>query len=164
MAGSTGWMARALVVYSGADGATRHAAEEIASGMSRAGGVTTLIASVEEVRAERIAASDIVVLGSPASAREAVRELRHLTEILPAGTLERKTVSIFDAGTTGHRGAGARKLREVLREVDPGLQLATPGISLVVDRARRELSEPELARCRQFGEHLAGVAAAAGWA
>jgi len=155
-------MAKALVVYSSEDVATRWAAEEIASGIARAGRVVTTVVGVEELMAERVQASDIVVLGTPASARAALREMRHLEEILPPGILDRKMVSVFDAGPVGRHGAGARTLRETLARDDPGLHLAAPGISVAVDNARHELPEPELARCRQFGEHLAGIAAAHG--
>jgi flavorubredoxin len=155
-------MARALVVFNSSHRETRLAAEEIALGISRGARVVTMVSSLEELSPEKVEASGIVVLGSPASAREAAREVHELAAVLAAGALDRKTVSVFDAGTTSRHGAGARKLRESLQDADPALHLASPGISVVVNRTNGELPESEVARCRQFGEHLAGIAFAVG--
>lgn len=141
---------------------TRVAAEEIARGMSGAGPVLAVVASVEELSAGKVKPFGIVVLGSPASAREASREARDLTSVIPVGALDRKTVSMFDIGPPARRGGGVRKLREAFQAVDPSLHLASPGISLVVDGASGELPDEEVARCRQFGERLTGMAVAAG--
>jgi flavorubredoxin len=155
-------MAKALVVYSTDERATRRAAEEIARGIAGAGRVIPTVVGVEELLAERVQASDMIILGASASAKAAVREMRHLEEILPPGILDRKMVSVFDAGPADLHGAGARTLRRTLARDDPALHLVAPGISVTVDAARRELPEPELSRCRQFGEHLAGLVAARG--
>jgi len=155
-------MSKALIVFNASHRGTRLAAEEIARGISREGRVATIVSSVEEVSAEKLEASGIVVLGSPASLRDATREVHELTSILPAGALDRKTVSVFDAGPGFRHGAGAQKLRDSLREVDPNLHLASPGISVVFDRHHGGLPEEEVSRCRQFGEHLAGLAFARG--
>ena len=157
-----GTVSRALVVYSTGAACTRVAAEAIADGITRAGRVSTVVASVHALQASRLDRSDIVVLGSEASDRAALAELRLLSALLPATALEAKMVSVFDAGPRGRCGHGARRLREGLRAADPALHLAAPGISLEVDPRSHELPEPELLRCRQFGEHLAGIAAAAG--
>ena len=141
---------------------TRLAAEEIARGMSGAGPVVAVVASVEELTAGKVKPFGIVVLGSPASVREASREARDLTTAIPVGALDRKTVSLFDVGPPSHRGGGVRKLKEAFQAVDPSLHLASPGISVVVDGASGELPDEEVARCRQFGERLTGMAVAAG--
>ena len=150
------------MVFNSSHRETRLAAEEIALGISRGARVVTVVSSLEELSAEKVEACGIVVLGSPASAREAAREVHELVAVLAAGALDRKTVSVFDAGTTSHHGAGARQLRESLQDADPALHLASPGISVVVNRSSGELPESEVARCRQFGEHLAGIAFAVG--
>jgi len=150
------------VVFNSSHRETRLAAEEIALGISRAAHVVTVVTSLEDVSTAKVEASGIVVLGSPASAREAAREVHELASVLAAGALDRKTVSVFDAGTTARHGAGARKLRESLQDADPALHLASPGISVVINRSSGELPESEVARCRQFGEHLAGIAMAVG--
>jgi flavorubredoxin len=155
-------MARALVVFNAAHRETRLAAEEIALGISRAARVVTMVSSLEDLSLEKLDAAGIVVLGSPASAREAAREVEGLSAAIAHGALDRKTVSVFDAGTTASHGAGARKLRESLLDADPALHLASPGISVVVRPSSDELPEAEVARCRQFGEHLAGIAVAVG--
>jgi len=155
-------MARALGVFNASHRETRLAAEEIALGISRAGRVSTVVSSLEELSADKLQASGIVVLGSPASAREAAREVHELAALLGTGLLDRKTVSVFDAGPTARHGAGARKLRESLQDADPALHLASPGISVIVNGASGELPEEEVARCRQFGEHLAGIAVSLG--
>ena len=155
-------MAQALVVFDSSHHETRLAAEEIAVGISRTARVVAVVSSWKDLSAEKVEASGIVVLGSPASAREAAREVHELAAVLIAGALDRKTVSVFDAGTTSRYGAGARKLRESLQDADPALHLASPGISVVVNRSSGELPDSEVARCRQFGEHLAGIAAATG--
>jgi flavorubredoxin len=157
-------MPRALVVFHAGHHETRLAAEEIALGISRAGRMVTVVSSFEELSTETVRASGLVVLGSPASAREAVREAHELAPMLASGALDRKTVSVFDAGLPALHGAGARKLRESLRESDPSLHLASPGISVVIDRSSGELPDEEVTRCRQFGEHLAGLAFAVGLA
>ncbi|HYA10344.1 MAG TPA: hypothetical protein VEH10_01545 [Thermoplasmata archaeon] len=155
-------MAKALVVFNADHLETRVVAEEIARGMSGAGPVVATVASVHEVSAGKIKPFGIVVLGSPASSREANREARELTSVLPVGALDRKTVSVFDVGPAAHHGVGARVLREAFQTVDPGLHLASPGISVVLNDPRRELADEEVARCRQFGVHLTGMAVAAG--
>jgi flavorubredoxin len=155
-------MANALVVFTSAHGETRRAAEAIASGLARTGRVRPILASAEDVLPETVRGSDVVVLGAWSSGREAAREARHLVGLLPAGMLDRKIVSVFDAGPGARHGAGARTLRQTLLEVDPGLHLAAPGISVPVGRAHGELPDPAIALCRQFGEHLAGIAAASG--
>jgi flavodoxin len=157
-------MSRALVVFNASHRETRRAAEEIAAGISRAGRVTPMLSSLEELSDEKVAASGIVVLGSPSSAREAAQEVHDLAHLLASGALARKTFSIFDAGPTARHGAGARKLRASLRETSPSLRLASPGISVVVNGASGEMAEPEATRCRQFGEHLVDLAESFGLA
>lgn len=155
-------MAKALVVFNSQHHETRVVAEEIARGMSGAGPVVAVVSSVEELSAGKVKEFGIVVLGSPASAREASREARELTAAIPVGALDRKTVSVFDVGPAALHGGGARKLREAFQTVDPGLHLASPGISVIVDRTSGELPDEEVARCRQFGERLTGIAVATG--
>jgi len=155
-------MARALVVFNSSHRETRLAAEEIAQGISRTARVVTMVSSLEDLSLEKLEGAGIVVLGSPASAREAAREVHELAGVIAAGALDRKTVSVFDAGRMAAHGAGAKKLRESLQDADPALHLASPGISVVVPRPSGELPESEVTRCRQFGEHLADVAAAVG--
>ncbi len=157
-------MVRAMVVFNAGDRATRLAAEEIALGIARAGRITTVVSSLGHLSPERVAACGIVVLGAPASAREADREVHALQSVLAAGALERRTVSVFDVGPSSRRGAGVRRLRASLQDADPSLHLSAPGISVLVGRVGRELPEPEVTRCRQFGEHLAGLAVAEGTA
>ena len=155
-------MTKALIIFNAAHHETRAAAEEIARGMAGAGPIVSVVASVEELSAGKLQPFGIIVLGSPASPKEARREARELTSVLPVGALDRKTVSVFDVGPAPQRGGGARQLREAFQAVDPSLHLAAPGISVVVDRASGELPEEEVARCRQFGERLTGIAVAAG--
>lgn len=155
-------MVKALVVFNAHHLETRLAAEEIARGIADAGPVVPVVASVRDVSAGKVKGFGIVVLGSPTSPRDASREARELTTILPVGTFDRKTVSVFDVGPPAHHGEGVRKLREAFLAVDPSLHLASPGISLVVDGDSGELPEEEVARCRQFGERLTGIAAATG--
>lgn len=153
---------RALVVFDPAHWETRQAAEEIAQGMSRAGRIAPVVASGAEVSEEKVLASAIVVLGSPTSARGTARELRELPALFRAGLLDRKVISLFEAGPTGPHGAGARTMLRSLRVTNPALHLAAPGISVEVRGREHVLPETEVARCRQFGEHLAEVAGAAG--
>jgi len=155
-------MTKALILYNRHHQETRLAAEEIARGLSGAGPVLAVVSSVEELSFRKVQGFGIVVLGSPASPREASREARELTAALPAGALDRKTVSVFDVGPAASHGEGAEKLREALRQSDPGFHFAAPGISVVLETRAHELSEEEVARCRQFGERLNGLATAAG--
>ena len=155
-------MTRALVVFDPAHWETRQAAEEIAQGISRAGRIAPVVAGGSDVSEEKVLASAIVVLGSPTSARGAARELRDLTALLRTGLLDRKVVSLFEAGPTGPHGAGARAVLRSLRVTNPALHLAAPGISVGVRGKEHELPEEEVARCRQFGERLAELAGAAG--
>ncbi len=155
-------MARALVVFDPSHRETRRVAEEIAVGISRAGRVVTMVTRWDELSPEKVEASGIVVVGSAASAREAAKEAHDLAPLLIAGGIDRKTVSVFDAGPNSRHGIGVRALRESLQQTDPALHFAAPGISVVVRGTGRELPEAEVARCRLFGEHLAGIALAAG--
>lgn len=155
-------MTKALIVFNAHHAETRLAAEEIARGLAEAGPVVAVVSSVQELSAVKVRPFGIVVLGSPASAREATREARDLTTLLPAGALDRKTVSLFDVGPAARHGEGVRRLKEAFQAVDPSLHLASPGISVVLDRSSGELPDEEVARCRQFGEHLTGMAVASG--
>lgn len=155
-------MPRALVVFDAHHRATRLAAEEIARGITEAAPLTATISCVEELSAEKVAACRIVVLGCSGSAREAARELEQLSARVSPVALVRKTVSVFDAGVAGQHGPGARQLRASLLEAAPALHLAAPGISVAVVRRQSGLAEEEAVRCRQFGEHLAEIALAAG--
>jgi flavorubredoxin len=155
-------MSNALVVYAAESAATRWAAEEIARGLAGAGRVVPTLVGAAALGAERVERSDLIVLGVPASARAARREVREMEGRLPRGLLDRKLVSLFDAGPPGQHGAGARTVRELLAEDDPALHLAAPGISVGVDGGLRGLPEAEQARCRQFGAYLAGIVAASG--
>jgi hypothetical protein len=121
-----------------------------------------VISRVDELSPEKVRASGIVVLGCSGSAREAAREVEQRTARFPPTTLVRKSVSVFDAGAAGQHGPGARQMRESLLEVAPGLRFASPGISVAVPTHRADLPEEEVVRYRQFGEHPAEVARAAG--
>jgi flavorubredoxin len=155
-------LTRALVVCDPGHWASRQAAEEIAQGISRNGRIAPVVASGSEVSEEKLRASAIVVLGSAASAREAAREVRGLTTLLRTGRLDRKVVSVFDAGPARLHGAGVRALVRTLQATDPALHLSAPGISVGTRGERHELPEEEVVRCRQFGEHLAELAGAVG--
>jgi flavorubredoxin len=153
---------RALVVFDPAHWETRQAAEEIAQGISQAGRIAPVVAGGAEVSVEKILASAIVVVGSPSSARETARELRGLAALGRIGLLDRKVVSLFEAGPTHPHGAGVRAMLRSLRVTNPALHLASPGISVGIRGKGHELPEEEVVRCRQFGEHLAELAGAAG--
>ncbi len=155
-------MTRALVVFDPAHRETRRAAEAIAEGIARGGRIVPVLSSRAELSAEKLLGSGVVVLGSPASTREAVRELRGLAGLLRQGVLDRKVVSVFDAGPSRCHGGGVRALVDSLHRVDPALRLAAPGISVGVRGTTHELPEGEVVRCRRFGERLAELARAAG--
>ncbi len=155
-------MGHAVVVFHAGDLGTRQAAEEIARGLAGAGRNDVVVTRPRGLSAARLAEAGIVVLGVPGSARAAQEEFDELAVAVRSGGLQRKTVSIFEVGTAGHCGPGARRLKASLEADDPGLRLAAPGTAVSSFGGRSELPEPEAARCRRFGEHLAGLALAEG--
>ncbi len=153
-------MTRALVMFDSARGPARAVAEEIARGISSTGRVLTTVRNATDMPVDRILDFDIIVIGSRSHPGTVAGSVDRLIRRLPPGRLVRKTVSLFDLGTTRDAGVTVHQLRLSLEHRDPTLHLASPGISVLMEGPGGPIRDGELSRCREFGERLADAALA----
>jgi flavodoxin len=143
-------MPKAIVVYESVFGNTKRAAEAIAEGMKGAG-VEAVLSTPKELDEKKLAEFDAIVVGSPTHMGGATRGTRKFIDKLGKLGLEGKLVAFFDCHASPEPGKAVDKMEKQLGEKAPGLKLASPGLSLVVEGMRGPISEGELPKCKEFG-------------
>lgn len=153
-------MSKVMVVYESKYGNTKRAAEMITEGLREAG-VTAEVAEPRAVDRKRLGEYDAIVIGSPTHMGNATFSIRRFVGGLGKLGLGGKQVAFFDCRIGPDPGPVVRKLEQRVGEKAPDLQIAVPGLSLLVVGMKGPLADGELARCREFGKQLAAKLAGA---
>jgi flavodoxin len=143
-------MPKAIVIYESMFGNTKRAAETIIEGMKEAG-VEAVLSTPKELDEKQLADFDAIVVGSPTHMGGATRGIRKFIDKLGKLKLQGKMVAFFDCHASPEPGKAVGKMEKQLGEKAPGLKLASPGLSLMVEGMRGPLSEGELPKCRELG-------------
>lgn len=148
-------MPKAIVVYESKWGNTRRVAETIVEGLKEVPGTEPALSHFKQVDPARLADFDAIVIGSPNHIGTATWGIRRFINKLGRPELEGKLITFFDTCLPGQDSKAVRKMEERARKKAPRLEVASPGLSIRVDKMKGPISEGELSRCREFGNRIA---------
>lgn len=146
-------MAKAVVVYESKYGNTKTVAESIAEGLREGGVGDVHVLHVGAAKPSELEAYDAVILGSPNHVGGATRTIKKLISGL--GALSGKTLAVFDTYMGKDVDKAVNKMLKQLKEKAPGLEVITPGLSVLVTGMRGSIADGELERSRTFGGTIA---------
>jgi flavodoxin len=146
---------KALVVYDSLHGNTRTVAEKIAEGIAASGKIKTELGSVDTVDSAKIRKCDILVIGTPNHYSKPSEKAKGFIEKLRGNDLESKKVAAFDTCLRKQQGRAFGRIEKHIREIAPGVQLVSPGISILVGGVKGPILEGELPKCEEFGKRIA---------
>ncbi len=146
---------KVFVVYDTKYGNTKLVAEEIVKGIEEGGGIEIAISYVKEVKLERIADSDAILIGAPNHMGGPSWTISGFIDKLGKVDLLAKGFAVFDtyAGTDFEKAV--KKMEERINKRIPGLKQMAPGLSVKVKGMKGPLVEGELPKCREFGKRIA---------
>lgn len=150
-------MVKVFVVYDTKYGNTKLVAEKIVEGMKEVQGIETAISDVKEVNLEKVADSDLILIGSPNHVGRPARGIEAFIDKLGKLDLKTKWVAVFDTHMAADERAHA-KMEQMIGEKVPGLKLITPGLSIKVKAGlsmKGPIEEGELPKCVDFGKKIA---------
>ncbi len=146
-------MTRALVVYDTKHGNTKIVAEKIAEGI-RSAEVETDLSSMEDFDVGRIPEYDILVIGAPNHYSKPSKAALSFLEKIKGLDLEGKRVAAFDTCLRKQEGKAFRRIEREIREMAPGAQLISPGLSILVGGVKGPILDGELSKCEGFGRGI----------
>ncbi len=146
---------KVFVVYDTKYGNTKLVAEEIVKGIEEVGGIEIAISYVKEVKLERIADSDAILIGAPNHMGGPSWTISGFIDKLGKVDLLAKGFAVFDtyAGTDFEKAV--KKMEERINKRIPGLKQIAPGLSVKVKGMKGPIAEGELPKCREFGKRIA---------
>lgn len=147
-------MTRALVIYDTKHGNTKIVAERIAEGI-RSAKIDTDLSSMEDFDVGRIPEYDILVIGAPNHYSKPSKTALGFLEKLKSSDLEGKRVAAFDTCLRKQEGKAFRRIEREIREMAPGAQLVSPGLSILVGGVKGPILDGELSKCGDFGREIA---------
>jgi len=148
--------ARVIVVYESKYGNTKLAAETIAEGVREVEGIETVVSEVKEVDLGKIPDYDAILVGSPTHIGGPTWGVRKFIDKLGKLPLEGKLLAVFDTYLLAKSfEQGMKKMEKRIGEKVAGAKLATPGLSIRVQRMKGPISEGELPKCKEFGNKIA---------
>jgi len=148
-------LATALIVYDSKYGNTKIVAEEIAEGVREGGEIQTTVSFVEDVDVGKIPEYDILVIGAPNYYSKPSEKVGRFIKELEGLDLEGKRVAAFDTCLRKQEGRAFGRIEKDIREMAPGAQLVTPGLSILVGGTKGPILDGELPKCEEFGKRIA---------
>ena len=146
---------KAFIVYDTNYGNTKLAAEEIMQGMKEAGGIETEIGNIKEVALDKVAESDLILIGSPNHIGRPTGTASGFIDKLGKAKLKAKWAAAFDTYGGNDFEKVVKKMEQRIGEKVPGLKIMAPGISIKVDGMKGPIAQGELPKCRDFGRKIA---------
>jgi flavodoxin len=147
-------MTRALVIYDSKHGNTKIVAEKIAEGLRVEGEIETNVSFVEDVDVGKIPEYDILVIGAPNHYSKPSEKVRRFIKRLEGLDLNAKRVAAFDTCLGKQEGRAFGRIERDIREMAPGAQLVTPGLSILVGGVKGPILDGELPKCEEFGRRI----------
>ena len=148
-------MAKGIVVYESKYGSTKLVAESIIEGMRQVSGVETVLSELKEVNLNQLIEFDAILVGSPKHIGSATRSIRKFIDKLGKLNLEGKLAAVFDTYIGKDFEKAVKKMEKQIGERVPGLKLATPCLSILVNGMEGPIAEGELPKCKEFGVKIA---------
>lgn len=148
-------MTRALVIYDSEYGNTKIVAEKIAEGIRVEGEIETNVSFMEDVDVGKIPEYDILVIGAPNHYSKPSEKAERFIKKLEGLDLEGKRVAAFDTCLKKQEGKAFGRIERDIREIAPGAQLITPGLSILVGGTKGPILDGELPKCEEFGRRIA---------
>lgn len=149
-------MLKVFVVYDTKYGNTKLVAEKIVEGIREVEGVETAISDVSEVNVEKVADSDLILIGSPNHVGRPARGIEAFIDKLGKLDLKTKWVSVFDTHMAADEHAHI-KMEQRIGEKVPVLKLITPSLSIRVKTGssmKGPIEDGELPKCVDFGKKI----------
>jgi flavodoxin len=147
-------MENALVLYDSKYGNTKILAEKIAEEIGEKGSIQPDVVNLQGFDEKRIEGYDTVLIGSPNHFGRESKNTKKFIKRLANVSLEGKRIAVFDTCFRPEVGKATRKMEKRIRSVNPGAQLVSPGLSVIVDSAKGPIAEGEFAKCMEFAERL----------
>lgn len=146
-------MTKAVVIYESKYGNTKTVAESIATGI-REGGIGEVLAlHVSATKPSDLDVYDALIIGSPNHVGGATRTIKKL--IASLGGLSGKVVAVFDTYMGKEVDKAVNKMVKQLKEKAPGLEVITPGLSVLVGGMKAPIADGKLEKSKVFGETIA---------
>jgi len=148
-------MTRALVIYDTTHGNTKVVAEKITEAIRTGGEIETNLSFVEDVDVGKIPKYDIIVIGSPNHYSKPSKKTSEFIKKLESLDLEGRKVAAFDTCLKKQEGRAFGRIEKEIREIVPGAQLISPGLSILVSGVKGPILDGELPKCEDFGRRIA---------
>lgn len=149
-------MVKVFVIYDTKYGNTKLVAENIVDGLRGVEGLETAISDVKEVDFEKVADSDVILIGTPNHIGSPTRIIKKFIDKLGKLNSKAKWIAVFDTNLGGNQFEKAtKKMEKRINEKIPGLKLILPGLSIKVEGMKGPIAEIELLKCKEFGEKIA---------
>ena len=108
-------MVKVFVVYDTKYGNTKLVAENIVDGLGEIEGLKTAISDVEEIDLEKVADSDVILIGTPNHIGGPTRIIRKFIDKLGKLNSKAKWIAVFDTNLGGSQFEKATKKMEKMR-------------------------------------------------
>lgn len=148
-------MAKALVLYDSKYGNTKIVAEKIAETIGKTGSIQLDVVNLQGFDEKKIEGYDTVLIGSPNHWGRESKNTKKFIKRLADVSLEGKRIAVFDTCFRPEVGKAVRRMEKRIRSMNPGAQLFSPGLSIIVDTAKGPIAEGELAKCMEFVDRIA---------
>jgi flavorubredoxin len=138
-------MTQLLIVYESHTGNTRKMAQAVAEGAAQVAGVEVALRSLNEVRAEELAAAEGIIVGAPTRNTKVPPAMEQFLERLKQAPMKGKLGASF--GSYGWSGEAPALIRSSL--ASQGLLIPWTGV-----RAKRAPDKQALEDCRELGKSV----------
>jgi flavodoxin I len=139
-------MAQLLIVYESHTGNTRKMAQAVGEGARQVSGLEVFVRSLNEVKAEELAAAEAIIVGAPTRNTKIPPAMEQFLGRLKEAPVKGKLGASF--GSYGWSGEAPALIRSSL--VSQGLVVPWTGV-----RAKRAPDKQALEDCRKLGESVA---------
>ncbi|MFC2078566.1 flavodoxin family protein [Candidatus Bipolaricaulota bacterium] len=146
-------MAKAVVIYESKYGNTKTVAESIAEGIREGGVGDALVLHVGAVNLADLSTYDVLVIGSPNHVGGATRSVKKLINSLSG--LSGKLVAAFDTYMGSDVDKAVNKMIKQLKAKAPGLEVISPGLSVLVSGMKGSIADGEVEKSKTFGGTIA---------
>ena len=143
-----------IIIYDTKYGNTKLVAENIAEGINQASNITTEIVDIKDVKIQKIANFDAILIGTPNHWGGPVRGVKKLIDKLGKIDLNAKWIAVFDTYIKKDFEIALKKMEKRISEKIPNLKIITPGLSIKVDDMKGPVTKGELPKAKEFGKKI----------
>jgi flavodoxin len=129
-------------------------AEKIADDLREVAKLEVAVNELKEVDYQHLAGFDAIVIGSPNHMGRATMGIIKFIDSLGKLNLEGKLVAVFDTYMGGDFEKAVKKMEKQIALKALKLKLATPGLSMRVEKMQGPITQGELSRCKDFASKI----------